>query len=294
VRTDRSRLTAEGCRLGELHDEIAGLLGGDRGGARDVLAAVLDKPRTWPAAHGDEGVESAAARRARAAAGAIRAGMPLAYAVGTAAFRHLTLRVDRRVLIPRPETELLVDLALTATGGHGVVADIGTGSGAIALSLAAEGGFDRVFATDISADALAVAAANLDTIPADRRRLVEFRRGDLTDAIAGERVAAVVSNPPYIANPERADLPASVRDWEPPLSLFGGDDGMVAIQRLVAGAAGVVVPGGYLLMEVDSRRAVAARHLVLATGAWQDAQVHADLTGRDRFVTARRTTFQTD
>jgi release factor glutamine methyltransferase len=218
----------------------------------------------------------------------MRRGMPMAYAVGRAAFRHLTLLVDRRVLIPRPETEVAVDLALAATGGRGRVADVGTGSGAIALALAAEGSFEAVIATDASADALAVAAANLAAIPEDRRPLVTFRRGDLLEPLHGERLGAVVSNPPYIANGERDALPASVREWEPASALFAGDDGMDAIRRLVAGAADVLDPGGLLLVEIDSRRAAVARHCAETQGRWTDVHIRPDLTGRERFLVARR------
>jgi len=188
---------------------------------------------------------AAAARRAR--------GAPFAYAVGRAPFRHLTLAVDERVLIPRPETEQLVEEVLRRTGGgRGVAADVGTGSGAIALALAAEGGFERIVATDVSQDAL-----------------------DL------------VSNPPYIAYDEARDLPASVRDWEPAQALFAGDEGMAVIAGLVAGAMDVLVPGGLLALEVDSRRADRAAALARAAG-FTDAEVVQDLAGRDRFVLATR------
>ncbi|HVZ48534.1 MAG TPA: HemK/PrmC family methyltransferase, partial [Gemmatimonadaceae bacterium] len=170
----------------------------------------------------------------------------------------------------------------------GRVADVGTGSGAIALALAAEGRFDAVIATDASADALAVAEENIAAIPADRRSLVTFRHGDLLAPLQGERLGAVVSNPPYIANSERSELPAAVRDWEPASALFAGDDGMDAIRRLVAGAADVLDPGGLLLVEIDSRRAAVARHLAETQGRWTDVHIRPDLTGRERFLMARR------
>lgn len=281
--------------IGALLDELATTLGGeglppDRATARDVLAMILDVPRFWPTAHRVDIVEPQIATTARAAARAMRSGMPMAYAVGKAAFRHLTLRVDRRVLIPRPETELLVDLALAATGGRGRIADIGTGSGAVALALAAEGQYDRVIATDISRDALMVAESNLEAVPADRRGVLEFRLGDMIEALAGISVGAVVSNPPYIANHERDALPAAVRDWEPATALFAGDDGMAAIARLVSGAADVLDAGGLLLIEIDTRRATEARDLAETNGRWTDVQIRPDLTGRERFLAARRAT----
>ena len=279
--------------VGGLLDELAVLLSGpavppDRGGARDLIAAFLDKPRFWPSANRSVALDEAMVVRARRAAASLREGMPFAYAVGTAAFRHITLQVDRRVLIPRPETELLVDLALAATGGRGTIADIGTGSGAVALALAAEGTFDQVIATDISPDALAVARANLAAIPEARRTVVDFRLGDLTEPLRGLRMTAVVSNPPYIAPAERAELPPSVRDWEPELALFSGDDGMQAIARIISGAADVVLPGGFLVIEIDSRRAARAQALAATDGRWSDVQLRPDLTGRERFLAARR------
>ncbi len=168
--------------LRSLLDELAQTIAGPglppaRAEARDLIAALLEKPRFWPSGNPDVEIARATADTARQAAIHLREGMPFQYAVGTSSFRHLTLAVDRRVLIPRPETELIVDLVLTFAA-TGAVADIGTGSGAIALSLAAEGRFDRVVATDLSEEALEVARGNLDRIPADRRQIVRFRQGD--------------------------------------------------------------------------------------------------------------------
>ncbi len=280
--------------VGTLLDEIAVALAGDgappdRGSARDLIGAVLNQPRFWPTAHRDHPLDDTTCQTIHRAADALRTGMPFAYAVGQAAFRNLSLKVDRRVLIPRPETELLVDLVLAATGGHGRVADIGTGSGAIALSLAAEGQFERIFATDLSADALALAFDNLQAIPADRRALVDFRQGDLTAPLAGESVTVIVSNPPYIANTERDALPPSVLDWEPHLALFSGDGGMTAINGLIVEAAEVLAPGGLLFVELDSQRAQLARSAAETDGRWSDIQIRPDLTGRERFLVARRT-----
>jgi len=231
-----------------------------------------------------------AVERIRIAAERLNRGMPFAYAVGKAAFRHLTLTVDQRVLIPRPETEVLVDLTLGVTGGRGRVVDIGTGSGAIALALAAEGDYSTVFATDASGRAIEVATGNLTAIAEDRRERLDFRHGDLFAPLGRERVTAIVSNPPYIANRERSELPASVRDWEPQSALFAGDDGMATIDRLITGGGDVVEPGGFLLIEIDARRAGLARSLAETNGRWSDVQLRPDLTGRDRFLVARRST----
>jgi release factor glutamine methyltransferase len=279
--------------LAQLFDQLAIDLAGDgvppaRADARDLIAAVLDKPRFWPTANGALELDAPTADAIRAAAGRMARGMPMQYAVGKAAFRHLTLRVDQRVLIPRAETELLVELVLGLALQGGTVADVGTGSGAIALSLASEGRFARVIATDCSAGALEVARANLEAIPADRRGLMDFRLGHLLEPLAGERVEAIVSNPPYISRAEEGDLPGGVRDWEPPLALFAGENGMAAIREIVREAANVLAPGGVLVVEVDSRRAALARECAAADARYGDVDVRTDLTGRERFLVARR------
>jgi release factor glutamine methyltransferase len=200
----------------------------------------------------------------------------------------LTLYVDERVLIPRPETELLVDLVLMQTAGRGIIADVGTGSGAIALALAAEGQYERVIATDVSSDALAVARHNVRALPAERRALLQFRAGSYCAPLSGERLGALVSNPPYIDPAEARELPALVRDWEPAWALFAAEAGMAAIAAIAIGAVEVLAPNGLLALEVDSRRVAEAAALLEGTGAYQTAAVHRDLTGRDRFVVARR------
>lgn len=222
------------------------------------------------------------------------AGEPLAYCVGTAAFRHLVLRVDPRVLIPRPETEEVVEAALRCAAGHpgGVAVDIGTGSGAIALSLATEGAFDAVIATDVSADALEVARANAKAVaaaaaPGRPMAPVTFRTGPDWAPLAGVRARVAVANPPYIAYEEAAALAPGVRDWEPPLALFAADGGMARYRVLVAGAAAHLEPGGWLVLEVDARRAEATAALARDAGL-DDVRVVRDLSGRDRVLVARR------
>ena len=285
------RIDSVGAVLDELAQRLAGPgIPPDRGGARDLIAAILDRQRFWPTANRDQTLSVDTVEQIRRAAEALAGGMPFAYAVGKAAFRHLTLAVDRRVLIPRPETEVLVDLVLGVTGGRGRVADIGTGSGAIALALAAEGDYSTVLATDASQDALDVAKGNLAAIAEDRRVRLDFRHGDLYAPLQGDRVTAIVSNPPYIAPNERGELPASVLDWEPEAALFAEDNGMATIDRLITGGGDVVEPGGFLLLEIDARRAGLARSLAETNGRWSDVQVRPDLTGRDRFLVARRST----
>ena len=286
--------TTIGALLDALAEELAGPgVPPARAEARDLIAGVLDQPRFWPSAHRDDPLSGETLAEIRDAAARRREGMPLQYAIGRATFRHLTLRVDRRVLIPRPETEMLVDLVLSAQrGGTGVAVDVGTGSGAIALALAAEGDFEAVHATDTSADALAVALANLDAIPAERRARVHFHHGALAApvlALLGETSCdTVVSNPPYIAPSEAAELPRLVRDWEPAGALFADDAGMAVIRALVPQAAEVLRPGGLLAMEIDSRRADLAAGAVATDGRFHDVETRLDLTGRPRFVVARR------
>ncbi len=280
--------------IGDLLDELAAALAKPgvppaRAVARDLIAGVLQQPRFWPSAHQAREVTAADEASIRAAAGRLAEGMPMQYAIGRAGFRHLTLQVDRRVLIPRPETELLVDLVIAAQrGGKGTVVDVGTGSGAIALALAAESGFEQVIAIDLSADALAVAEANLAAIPEDRRARVHFLQGDLLAPIQGRMVEVVVSNPPYISPAEARELPSLVHDWEPHLALFADDNGMAAIRALVPQAAEVLVAGGLLALEVDSRRADLAAEIVAADGRFTEVEQRLDLTGRPRMVVARR------
>jgi release factor glutamine methyltransferase len=221
--------------------------------------------------------------------------MPEQYAAGEAAFRHLLLHVDSRVLIPRPETEGLVDLVLDATRvagrsgrGAGIAVDVGTGSGAIALSLASEGAFDCVIGVDLSADALAVARTNLATLPPEIAQRVELRMGSYLAPVRDLAVQVVVSNPPYITYGEAAALPASVREWEPPIALYTGDEGLAATAAIVREAAEVLVPGGLLALEVDERRAARVVDLLRSDGRYMAGSVRRDLAGRDRYVLAAR------
>ncbi len=212
---------------------------------------------------------------------------PLQYIDGTAQFRDLVLRVDRRVLIPRPETETLVDEVLRRVAGReGLSAvDVGTGSGAIALALATEGPFARVVATDVEAGALEVARAN--HAAAAPGAPVEFRQGDLLAAVAGERFDVVVSNPPYVGTEEAPQLDAEVRDWEPHAALFAGVGGLDVLRRLVAAAPAHLRPGGLLALEIGAAQGAAVAELVRATPGFGEPAVRPDLTGRDRFVLAQ-------
>ena len=260
-----------------------------RAESRELIAALLDVPRHWPLLRSNKWVEQGVWQRACAAADRRAAGAPLAYAVGKANFRELTLEVDERVLIPRPETELLVDLVLQRAAPGGIAVDVGTGSGAIAIALATEGRFQRVIATDISTDALAVARSN--AARAGATTLV-FSAGSLLRTPEVRRlasgIAAVVSNPPYISFDEMAQLPRSVRDWEPALALLSPGDGLAVTARLVKQAARQLQTGGLLALEVDARRAALVAEMVAADGRFDEVTVKLDLAGRERFVLATR------
>ena len=286
--------TREALNVGALVAEVevllvAGGVGRARREAQDLLAAVLDVPRFWPLANPGTPVDDATREATLRAAGMRGRGAPFAYAVGRAAFRHLVLDVDERVLIPRQETEQLVEelLALASERG-GVAIDVGTGSGAIALALATEGRFARVIATDISLDALAVARRNVAALAPVLRAPVELRHGSFLAPVRRERASVIVSNPPYIAHDEFASLPASVRDWEPGIALSTGAGGMAAIARLVRGAADILEPRGLLALEVDARRSSLAAELLACDARYANVSVRLDLAGRERFVFAER------
>lgn len=230
--------------------------------------------------------------------------MPSQYADGIAGFRYLELRCDPRALIPRPETEGLVDLAL-GLRRTGQVLDLGTGSGCIALALAAEGEYDLVVGLDVSFEALSLArentvlAAREDRArPSTRERCdrggggpsglsVRWVQGNWVDAVRGGRFDLVVSNPPYIATGELAGLDPSVRDWEPRLALDGGLDGLRATEALLREVPAVLAAEGALVLELDSRRAGKSAALALSLG-WIDVTITRDWFGRDRYLTALR------
>lgn len=211
---------------------------------------------------------------------------PLQYIQGDAAFRDLRLRVDSRVLIPRPETELLVGEVLMRIHGRPQLTglDVGTGSGAIALSLATEGSFSHIVATDISAAALELARANHAAAAPDAP--VEFREGSGYSPVREERFDVIVSNPPYIAEGERDTLDREVREWEPARALFAGSTGLEIIEELVLGASDHLLPGGMLALEIGDRQAESVADLIRRTGDFQEPQIRRDLAGRDRIVVA--------
>lgn len=214
---------------------------------------------------------------------------PLQYILGSAHFRELVLRVDPRVLIPRPETEELVGEVLAWSGARGDspldLVELGTGSGAIALSLAREGAFRRVVATDVSPEALALARENAHSCALGD--CVEFRCGALWNAVGDDdRFDVVVSNPPYVTEAERGALAPEVARWEPSLALFGGESGFDVLEPLVAGAPAHLREGGLLALEIGAGQGAGMLERLAAAGVWTDARVVRDLAGRDRIVLA--------
>lgn len=250
--------------------------------ARHLVRGVLGASAAGPLAGPHVELESARWLELERAIARRLAGEPLAYVLGDAAFRDLTLAVDRRVLIPRPETELLVDAVIGLPVPRSArVLEVGVGSGAIALSLLHEERFERMIATDISADALRVARANAAALGLDRR--LELRHGDgYAPLRPRERFDVVVSNPPYVADADRDGLPREVRDHEPSLALFAGD-GLAVIRELVRGAQAVLAPGGVLALEVGSSQGPAVRRMCVEAGMGAP-RVLQDLCGRDRIV----------
>ena len=262
------------------------------GEADELYAAIVGGTNASAFLDRDKPMADAVAAKLRLAAERRRAGWPQQYAAGRANFRGHWLAVDQRVLIPRPETEGLVELVLKDVGRTGgradglpLVADIGTGSGAIAISLALEAHIQGVIATDLSADALNVALENATSLGAKER--ISFRRGDGCLPLLDDTVDVLVSNPPYIATAEWERLDASVKDYEPRLALDGGADGLDVYRRLVREAVTALNPRGLLALEVDERRADATALLATQAG-FVETTVHPDLAGRPRYVTARR------
>lgn len=210
---------------------------------------------------------------------------PVAYILGEWGFRRLTLTVDRRALIPRPETEIVVERCLERLRGLGApeVLDVGTGTGAIALALADEHEGSRVTAIDVSADALELAGANVE-----RTGLaVELHRHDLRDGLPGGPYDLVVSNPPYVEAGELGALMPDVRDYEPHLALVGALDGGNATEAVARSARDVLRAGGWLVLEVGDGQAEQVVALLDGLG-YGEPTMTRDLAGRERVVEGRR------
>jgi release factor glutamine methyltransferase len=215
-------------------------------------------------------------------------GVPLVYIVGRKEFWSMSLRVERGVLIPRPESELLVEETIDlAPGPRVTIVDIGTGSGNIALALAKELPAARVVATDVSVKALRVAEINAQE---QRLKNVAFVRGSLFSALAGLGLEAgcdcIVCNPPYVSTSDWRTLPREIRDHEPRRAFLGGRTGLEFVGRLIKGSPAYLKPGGYLLFEVGYGQAEAAAALL--GPEWTGVESFADLRGITRVITAQK------
>ncbi len=220
----------------------------------------------------------------------LRRGEPLQYVLGEWTFRRVTLAVDRRVLIPRPETELVAEAALekaSSVGPTRVVADLGTGSGAIGLALAYELPLvgTTVWITDVSDDALDVARANIAGLgPAGVN--VRTASGSWFEALPADvRCDVIVSNPPYVAVGS-PDLEPSVGEWEPHRALFAGADGLDDLRRIVQAAPGRLRDGGWLVLEIGADQGAAVAALLRDAG-FADVEIRPDLAGLDRIALGR-------
>jgi release factor glutamine methyltransferase len=240
-----------------------------------LLADAMGVDRAVLIADPTRGLEPAQARAFQDAARRRTQREPVAYILGRKGFRRIELAVDPRVLIPRPETEHVVEAALSLPHGARVV-DVGTGSGAIALALADERPDLRVVATDVSAEALAVARANADRLGLD----VEFLEGDLLEPVTGP-IDAVVANPPYVL--VGSTLAPEISRHEPAVALWGGDDGL-HFYRLLAPAA---ARARFVAFEVAGWAAADVAALLRDAG-FTETETHQDLAGIDRVVVGRR------
>jgi len=279
ARSALSSVTDNGIR--EAEDLLCHLLGWDRLKLFMESQTTLEEPLF-------RAFEALVARRT--------AGEPLQYLLGHAGFMGLDFLVRPGVLIPRPDTELLVETALSHLKGLGLarpsadffkVADLGTGSGAIALSIAHYNEASLVTAVDLSPQALAVAEENVRRLGLDQRvRLIE---ADMFDFLAGEEAASyelIVSNPPYIPTQVIETLQVEVRVHEPRLALDGGPDGLGPYRRLAVTAHGPLVCGGRLVMEIGHDQAASVKQFLLDAGVWEKVECLRDLQGNDRVVTA--------
>ena len=247
-----------------------------------LLGHALGRDRAWLFAHGERVLDA----DEHAVFGALLerriAGEPVAYLIGARGFWSLDLAVQPGVLIPRPETELLVELALLQLADRGRVADLGTGSGAIALAIASERPQAQVTAVDISREALAVAQRNAIAAGIDN---VVFRHGDWLAPLAGERFDAIVSNPPYLATDDPHLQQGDLR-FEPALALASGSDGLDAIRHIIAAAPDHLVAGGWLLFEHGWTQGEAVRALLDAAG-YVEVSTARDLEQRERVSMGR-------
>jgi release factor glutamine methyltransferase len=254
--------------------------------AESLLLHLIQRDRAFLIAHWDKDLNAEGAVRYYALIGRRLAGAPIQYITGQTEFYGLPFRVDSSVLIPRPETEHLVEKALSLAEAfpNPRIVDVGTGSGAIAVALAHKLPAASITAIDLSAQALALAQGNAEQNAITNR--IRFLQGDLLAPVASETFHIVVSNPPYVANADRASLAVEVRDHEPELALFAGNDGLAIYRELIPQAHTVLVPGGFIALEIGCGQHSAVSALLSASGFTQ-IDFTSDLQGIQRVVTAR-------
>ena len=257
-----------------------------RRSAEWLLSAATGLSRIELYAHFDQPLTPAERAAFRVSIERRAKGEPLQYVTGEVAFRHLVLKVEPGVFIPRPETEVLVDAALAALPQGGVAIDLCSGSGAVAVSMAFERPDVTVFATELSPATAAVARANAERAGVAER--VTILTGDLFGPLPAElrgTVDVVVANPPYIPTGDMPALPAEVAGFEPHLALDGGPDGLAVARRIIEDSPAWLKSGGALLMELDTDRVKSAVQIMASW--YEDCEVRPDLTGRDRIAAGR-------
>lgn len=255
--------------------------------AGSLLAFVLNKDRTFILAHADDAISEDEVRRFQAMLDSRAQGKPAQYITGRQDFYGLEFEVTPDVLIPRPETELLVETALKVISKDRSVSicDVGTGSGCIAVTLLCQLPLARAVAVDISPAALEVAKRNAARhVVTDR---IGFVLSDCFAALAQQHFDLIVSNPPYVAEGAVATLQREVRDYEPRVALTAGSDGLDVIRRLVTGAKDCLKPGGHLLFEIGFDQHEAVGELIQAQ-TWQLLDIHPDLQGIPRIVALKK------
>ncbi|HEY7333416.1 MAG TPA: peptide chain release factor N(5)-glutamine methyltransferase [Bryobacteraceae bacterium] len=248
--------------------------------AEVLLAHAIGRERTWLYAHSDEELRELWWIHYGRYLHERLNGRPTQYITGRQEFYGREFLVTPDVLIPRPETEHVVEAVLERGSGAHRIVDIGTGSGAIAVTLALETK-GRVFATDISERALGVAARNARRLGAP----VDFAACDIGSALRTEVFDFVISNPPYVPESGSGDIQKEVRDYEPGVALFGGPDGLDVYRRLIPDAWRLLRPGGFLIMEIGW---LAEARICAMLGQWREVETKADLAGIPRVAIARK------
>ena len=255
--------------------------------AEVLLLHVLGKNKAWLMAHADEQLAGDQSARYAELLERRYRGEPIQYITGEAEFYGLPFRVTRDVLIPRPETEHVVEkvLEFAARFSQPRIIDVGTGSGAIAVALAHHLPCARITATDIWAHALDLAHSNAGSNGVSNR--IRFLPGDLFDPVAKEQFEIVVSNPPYVSHNDRDSLAVEVRNHEPALALFAGEDGLEVFRRLIPAAFAALIPGGSVVLEIGYGQEAAVRALLSASG-FDQIEFTPDLQGISRVASAYR------